>query len=278
MTLQFKLHYLNNGITVTRDEIHIYMEPPDPLDRVIFKPFVLTFIDTHTNKTIRTYRVPAFNQGWQVLSLNKFTNKWVKNPSSNNGIRVIISRGGKRKYAYKNPFINFPEGNSPYMILFASESDQSLMAWRFLIQNALNSVAGNTQSRRGRDVSRRISRDLSQQFTIGQQSTHSNQKSQCKAVETDMNLTNFKVNGSLYILHPQIYKMVNCSSACIMRPATSYINSVQHKGKNQTHIQYCCVPTKYLNLMVLLKDPLTGDLEVQQLENFIPTGCMWSKQ
>ena len=275
MKIVFNLGYFKDSITVTRDEIHLHMSPPDPLDREIFKPFIIRLVDIHTNRQIRKYKVPAFNQGWQVLSLNRSTNRWVRDPSSNKGILLTVHRG--RKPAVKNPFIHFPTGNAPYMILFASESVQSLMAWRFLIQNALNSVAGNTRKRITRELSQqpqRASRDLRQQLTT-RFARHLGQQSQCKAVETNVDLTNLKVNKRLVIIHPLVYKMINCSNSCVMRPARSIFT--QSNGTS-SHEQYCCVPTKRLDLMVLLKDPSAGAIEAQVLANFVPTQCMWSKQ
>ena len=277
MKIVFKLGYFKDSIKITRDEVHLYMSPPDPLDRQIFKPFIIRLVDIHTNRLIRKYKVPAFNQGWQVLSLNRSTNEWVKDPSSNKGIFMTVHRG--RKPAGKNPFINFPSGNAPYMILFASESKQNLMTWRFLIQNALNSVAGNTRKRITRELSQqlqgsqRVTRALSQQLTSGQQLGNLSQ--QCKAVKTDVNLTNFKVDRRLVIIHPQIYKMINCSNSCVMRPAR---NLFTQSSNGTTHEQYCCVPAKRLDLMVLLKDPSAGAIEAQVLTKFVPTQCQWTKQ
>ena len=288
MNIYFDLGYFKNSMAVNRDEVHLHMSPPDPADRNSFKPFVLRLKDIHTNKLIRKYKVPAFNQGWQVLSLNKWTNKWVKDPSSNKGVLVTIHRGGGGKGANKNPFINFPSGNDPYMIIYTSERVQTLMALRFLIQNALNSVAGNTQG--SQQGGQRLTRDLSQRSQGGQRLIHhlsrrsqgqhvtrnTSQQSQCKAVETDKNLTDLKVNGRSVIIHPKVYKMFNCSNSCIMRAARGYFHTTADNGPSKE--KYCCVPTKRLDLMVLLKDPLTGDIEVQLLNKFLPTGCMWSKQ
>jgi hypothetical protein len=296
MKILFNLGYFKDNIKVNRDEVHLHMSPPDPLDREIFKPFVLKFKDIHTKQLIRKYTVPAFNQGWQVLSLGKWTNKWVKDPTLNKGILVTIHRGGRKKVADKNPFIHFPTGNDPYMILFASESVQSLMAWRFLIHNALNSVAGNTPSRKTRELSQqlqggqRVSRDLSQKSMSSQRLTHdlslqsqarqvrrsTSQRSQCKAVETDMDLANVTVNGRFVVIHPKVYRMINCSNACIMRPARGLFTAPRNNGSS--HERYCCMPTKRLDLMVLLKDPSIGVIEAQVLANFVPTGCIWSKQ
>ncbi|CAB3985092.1 bone morphogenetic 2-like [Paramuricea clavata] len=290
MKIYFDLGYFKNGMAVNRDEVHLHMSPPDPADRNSFKPFVLRLNDIHTNKLIRKYKVPAFNQGWQVLSLNKWTNTWVKNSSSNKGVLITIHRGGGGKEANKNPFIKFPSGNDPYMIIYTSERVQTLMALRFLIQNALNSVSGNTQGSQQSQGGQRLTRDLSHRSQGGRRLAHrlsrrsqgqhvtrnTSQQSQCKAVETDKNLTDLKVNGRSVIIHPKVYKMFNCSNSCIMRPARGYFHTTPNNGPSKE--KYCCVPTKRLDLMVLLKDPLTGDIEVQLLKNFLPTGCMWSKQ
>lgn len=270
MILYFNLGYFKDTTTITRDEIHLHMNPIDPLDRNIFKPYVLRFKDIHSNRVIRRYTVPAFNQGWQVLSLNKWTNRWVKDPRTNKGVLLTIRRG---RNATRNPFINFPAGNGPYMILFASENVQSLMAWRFLIQNALNSVAGYPPRTR-----REIARDLSLRSQDGQRMTRDlSQQSQCVAVETDKNLTNTIVNGRFEIIHPTVYKMINCSSRCTMRPTRGYFRT-SPASISPIKAAYCCMPAKHLDLMVLLKDPLSGDVEVQLIKEFVPTGCMWSRQ
>ena len=288
MKIFFNLGYFKANTCITRDEIHLFMNASSRHDTKPFKPYILRFKDIHTNQLIRKFKVPAFNQGWQVLSLNKWTNKWVKDPSSNKGILVTMFRGRRGQPAVKNPFINFPRGNGPYMILFASESVQSLLAWRFLIQNALNSVAGHTQghTRITRDLSdrQRISRDLSQQSKSGQQSAHNSslsqqlihlgQQPQCKLVETDMNLTNL-TNGDAFIIHPKVYKSFNCSNSCIMRPARHHLSQNNAGIKME---QYCCKPRKYSDVMVLLKNLTTGDIEAQILKNFVPAACMWSKQ
>ena len=277
MTIVFNLGYFKDSMTITRDEIHLYMAPPDPLDREIFKPFIVRLVDIHTNRLMRKFKIPAFNQGWQVLSLNRSTNSWVKDPSSNKGIKMTVYRA--RSPAVKNPLIDFPSGNAPYMILFASETKPRPLAWRFLMQYALNSVAGTTRKRNTRELSQqsqgreRVTRALSQQLTSGQQLRNLSQ--QCKAVKTDVNLTNFRVDRRLVIIHPQIYKMINCSNSCVMRPARSLFTQSSNGTK---HEQYCCVPAKRLDLMVLLKDPSAGAIEAQVLAKFVPTQCKWTKQ
>lgn len=292
MKIFFNLGYFKANTTIIRDEVHLFMNASGPQDTKPFKPYILRFKDIHTNQLIRKFKVPAFNQGWQVLSLNKWTNRWVKDPSSNKGILVTIFRGGRGQPAVKNPFMNFPRGNGPYMILFASESVQSLLAWRFLIQNALNSVAGHTQGQQRitRDISdgQRISRSLSQQsnssqpFDNSSPQSHSqqlinmSQQSQCKLVETDMDLTNL-TNGDVNIIYPKVYKSFNCSKSCMMRPATHH----SILSRNNTGIkmeQYCCKPEKHHNVIVLLMNNTTGVIEAKLFKSFVPASCMWKKQ
>ena len=279
MKILLNLGYFKANTSIIRDEIHLFMDSSRRQDMKPFKPYILRFKDIHTGQLIRKFKVPAFNQGWQVLSLNKWTNKWVKDPNSNKGIILSVFRGGRGRPAVKNPFVNFPRGNGPYMILFASESVQSLLAWRFLIQNALNSVAGHTsgQTRKTRDV-RRVSRGLSQQSTSGQQlaqnsSLHLLQQPQCKGVEKDMNLTNL-TSGDVVIIQPKVYKSLNCPKSCIHRTVGQPSNSSQN-NTGVTMVKHCCTPTQHRTLMVLLKNTTTGDIEAQVYQRFVPTACEW---
>ena len=282
MKIRFDLKSRDEIHAALRDEVHLFMNPPDPKDRKIFKPYVLRFKDIHTNKIIRKYKVPAFNQGWQVLSLSKWTNKWITNSSTNQGFLLTIHRGGSRQPANKNPFVNFGFGNDPYLILYATDKQRSVLAWRFLIQNALNSVAGNRAGKRiTRDTrlhahGQRMTRNTTQRSQGQRLTVDTSKKPQCAEIERDVNTTNLRIGSNFIILHPRVYKMINCPNSCIKKPTQGYSASSQKSHVN--YERYCCVPTKRRDVAVMLMDQSRGNVEIELFRNIVSTGCMWSRQ
>ncbi|XP_028399926.1 uncharacterized protein LOC114523259 [Dendronephthya gigantea] len=279
--IRFDLKSRDEIHSALRDEVHLHMNPPDPKDQQIFKPYVLRFKDIHTNKIIRKYKVPAFNQGWQVLSLNKWTNKWIRNSSTNEGFLLTIHRAGKP--ANKNPFVNFGYGNDPYLILYATDKQRSILAWRFLIQNALNSVAGNRAGKRiTRDArlhahGQRMTRNTNQRSQGQRLIVDKSKRPQCTEVERDVNTTNLAIGSNFIILHPRIYKMIDCSNSCITKATTISYPTSSRKG-HVGYERYCCKPTKRRDVAVMLMDQNRGNVEIELFRNIVPTGCMWSRQ
>lgn len=270
MKIEFNLEIVKDSWTVTRDEIHLYMTPGDGNDKTRFKPYTLKFIDIHSGKLVRKFIVPAFNRGWQVLSLNKWTNKWVKNHSSNEGLLVEIYRKGKP--AKTNPFTNFPNGNSPYMILYASEHSTTLLAWRFLIENSLNSATSNAKNRRVRKASRQ---------TVANTDTSSrsdpNPKLLCKVNEKNVQLKNMKISERLVVVKPTKFKMKQCADVCLPTAMTHLLGN-SHSIAAQTPTKRCCNATQFQDVMVLLNDTKNNEMDVHLLKKFAPKTCQWLLQ
>lgn len=255
MEMFYDIGYLRDRFTARRDEIHLHMKPPDASDKGIFRPFVIRLHDIHTNKLIRLFKVPAFNHGWQVLSLRGWTKRWVKDPTSNKGMRLSVTRRGKP--AGDNPFVDFPEGKDPYLILFGDDTEKTLLTWRFLNIYPMNSVASGPDSRFGR---RRRREDSTQ--------------AQCKAVKKTVKLKGRKISEQYIIVEPQNYKMTECTKSCVSSPMKGSVG----KKIEQTFKKICCAPSKPRAMAFLVTEPSRQTVTVETVPNLVATGCAWLAQ
>lgn len=257
MEIFYDIGYLHGHFSASRDEIHLYMKRSSVSQKDIFKPFVIKLHDIHTNKRIRVFKVPAFNHGWQVLSMRGWSRRWLKDPVSNKGLRLTVYRGRRRKVAKENPFVQFPEGNDPYLMLFGNDNDNSLLSWRFLSSFPMNSVAAYDKAHFGRQ----------------RRDTERRPHPHCEARQKSVKLKGRRIDEQYVIVKPESYKITSCTKTCIRvtkNPKSSSSRWIQ------TFQRFCCVPEQFRAVAFLVMEPSRETATFLTVPNVVAAGCMWS--
>ena len=260
MEMYYDIGYLKEYFTARRDEVHLYMRQLNVTYKNIFRPYVLALHDIHSNKLIRKFKVPAFNHGLQVLSIRGWSNRWIRDPTTNKGLRLTVYRGRRKKLAIVTPLIPFPENQYPYMILFGDDSDNKLLGWRFLSGYPLNSVS-DIDTRRSRRQ-RRVTSSLTQ-------------SPQCVATQKSVKLKGQRINNEHIIVEPAHFKLTQCTQACRSLPPIGDHPQTK-KLLAQTLTRVCCTPQHLQAVAFLVKEPSRQTVTFASVPNVAPSGCAWT--